>query len=141
VEDKENLDSVEFHPVVMIGVACEFEEVFFPWIESSCDALNINIEKETDYVETFLKIQRIANTKFEYVFISGVECLYMSDKVCFVGIGVQEFPESSSIKRLKIDLYEDFEKMNLVSSDMGGLELINFWADLLIIEKGDENVK
>lgn len=129
------LESVEFVPFVLLGIACSYEKYFLPWLKESCESLNIDILKEEDFEITLAKISRILKTKHEFIMLTGEDCFVSNRDLCMIGIEVDNIPENNSLKRVKIDLYEDLVSMNILNEENDELRNITFWSDVLIMDK------
>jgi len=136
---KLNKEKYEFQNIVMFGIICSVENVLFPWLKECCDCLNIDFDKETLH-SAFYKVSKLLNMNFDYDIYFGENVINREEDYCCIGIPLSILPENQSIKRLKIDFFEDFQRVGMISDEDVDLKYVNFHSDImqfLIVEKDE----
>jgi len=124
-------------PINFMGIKMNIDKDFLDWFIITSEIMYKNLNKsDVQDVIDFL-IEKYDLNK-NYIFIPGEDCSYSFPNECYIGIQLRHLKENFSIKRLKIDMYNDFVKMGLISRDRK-LDCIKIYCDSIFLE--DKEIK
>ena len=128
-------DDYVFENIITFGIACSIENIFTPWVSACCESLNIDFLKETPY-SAFYKVSKLLDMK-EYEIFFGDELVNRDNDYCVIGIPLKLLPENHSIKRMKIEIMDDLQRVGMIDETVEDLKYINFNADVVFFSVED----
>lgn len=131
-------DRMAVMSITMVGVFCAYDKYFVPWLYEMSQKHNIDVSKYKGSGDLFQEIKRINDVDKNIMYLVDEEC-YTIDEGIYVGIPLEMFDEGKSIKRMKIEVYNELEKMNLINyriNENENLDCVRIFNDIVIFEEG-----
>lgn len=131
-------DNLSIMSMSIIGVFCAYDKYFVPWLYEMSQKHNIDVSKYRGSGDLFQEIKRIYEVDKKIMYLVDEEC-YTIDEGIYIGIPLEMFDDGMSIKRMKIEVYNELEKMNLINYRIGNkenLDCVRLFNDIVIFEEG-----
>lgn len=112
--DKEN---VELYPINIMGIPVHFKNYFMPWIAEMVKKFSSDLDGIPSE-ELLFKILEKYDVQNEIFIFRGTSLLNASDDFVYIGKLIEDFNEATSLKRMRIEMYNCFEKINLINYDL-----------------------
>jgi hypothetical protein len=121
-------------PLTMIGTFCDWDNYFLPWLLDECEKEKIDVSKSDPcgLDNAFTELRKKKNTR-ELTWFDDSKMLFLNKNQCFVGTTMDRIPEINSIKRAKIDVREDLEKINFLEKE-DSPDMVILYEDVVILE-------
>lgn len=131
-----NTKEYDMYPISLMGVCVSVSDVFLPWVGDFALKNGINIDEIEflDFDDLFFTMQKKYKTIFSYEFFSGSETIFMPEDMLILGVHFNIIPDIKSIKRVRIEIYDDLKRMQLFDDD-AELEIIQNYSDIYIAKK------
>lgn len=132
-----NKKELEKIPVGIVGV-CVDKDYFFAILDKQLD-LHKNELKEDEFIFDFLVKKYNCNENL--TFLMGDICFSIDDNEMYICIPLIKVNENYSIKRIKIDLFNDLVNMGFVEygDDVNIISIINEIIDVKDLNKGEKD--
>jgi hypothetical protein len=127
-------EGYDIFPYTLIGVKCNWENVFVDWLVDKSIEENIDPDKEPCPHTLFKKIAKLKDVELPLSLFVYWEGIYTEDDGCIVGVCIDAFDERKSIKRMKIEVFNDLVKIGLLN-DRDKLDWIRLHTDMIIYDK------
>ena len=138
------LDSeVNYHlPVIVVGCVIPTYQFFIDFLNMQCKEKNISdFAANTEDIFTILyELKSKEYISKDLDIWLGSKLLYLPDSMAFFGIDLKtsEISKGKSIKRLIIDIRDEFEKLGLITSEDPS-NFVDIHCDTLLVNKIELN--
>jgi hypothetical protein len=120
-------------PITVVGTVTKFDEYFLDWLVDESNKNQIQFNENTHPEVLFESLKKIKGSHEHLFYVSGYEMALLDKEYVFIGMNISHFDENFSLKRIKIEVYNELLKLNYLNRD-DDLDFLHIISDILIFD-------